>query len=187
MKKIILFAAILFAGVSVVKAEGGVIGEGDVKVTLTLQPFQSIVIGGTGDDGSSTGNNVNLVYKDATDYSEGVTTTMKEHLSVVAAGRYAVKVKAKTGVFNQSSGGATYDVSNITLTAKANTEGAKAGSSIDLSTTEATLIASDTGTGTGVTYDVAYKGAGDNQYVEMLKDNAETIYTTEITYTIVAE
>jgi len=185
MKKLILFAAILFAGVSVAKAQGEVIGEGDVKVTLTLKPFQSIEIGGSGDNASS-GNSVNLVYTNATDYSEGVTTTMKDHLKVVAAGGYAVNVTAKTGVFNQNGGTASHDLSNITLTAKANTTDAEAGSPIKLSTEGATLISSDTGTETGVTYNVAYKGAGDNQYVAMLKDNAETIYTTEITYTITA-
>ena len=186
MKKLILFVAILFAGVSVVKAEGEVIGEGDVKVTLTLQPFQSIEIGGTGDDGS-TGHNVNLVYNDAEDYSKGVTTTMIDHLKVVAAGGYSVKVKAKTGVFN-GSGTDTYDVSNITLTAKANTASEEEdGSSIGLTKNDQDLISSDGGTGTGVTYNVAYKGAGDNQYVVMLRDNAETIYTTEVTYTIAVQ
>lgn len=189
MKKLILFAAILFAGVSVVKAQGEVTqGEGDVKVTLTLQPFQSIVIGGTDAGGSgSTGDNVILNYVTAKDYQEGVSTTMSNHLSIVAAGKYAVKVEAKTGVFNHDSGATPYDLSNITLTATAKTDGAEALDPISLSTNGATLIMSETGTGTGVTYDVAYKGAGNNQYVAMLKDNAETIYTTEITYTIVAE
>ena len=185
MKKLILFAAILFAGVSMVKAQGEVIGEGDVTVTLTLQPFQSIEIGGSGEDGSI-GNNVNLVYTNATDYSEGVTTTMNNHLTVVAAGRYAVNVTAKSGVFSHGESPTTHDLSNITLTAIANTDGAEALESISLSTDGATLIKSETGTGTGVTYNVAYKGAGDNQYVAMLKDNAETVYTTEITYTITA-
>ena len=59
MKKFILFAAILFASVSLVSAEGtgttpGTIQEGDVKLTLNLNPFQSIEIGGT--DGSGSGS-----------------------------------------------------------------------------------------------------------------------------------
>ena len=194
MKKLILFAAILFASVSLVSAEGtgttpGTVKEGNVNLTLNLHPFQSISIGGTHDGGTggtgSTASHVVLNYVTAEDYKNGVSTTMNDHISVVAAGQYAVYAEAKEVNFR----GQTVEVgtSTIKLTAEqGTTQGSTATTSADvpLSQTAAKLISSTTGTGTGNTFNVKYTGAGDNAYVDKLVDNGLTSYETTVTYTI---
>ena len=189
MKKLILFAAILFAGVSMVKAETpGTITEGELNLTLKLQPFQSIVIGGTdASGGNSTGENVLLNYVTATDYEKGVSTTMNDHISVVAAGRYAVWVKSSEDKFAGEG-----DVQTSTIKVSA-TRGQGAGvplekfNTVDLSTTPGLLFSSSVGSGTGKTYNVTYEGAGGNAYVDKLVDNSETTYETTVLYTIAVE
>lgn len=200
MKKIILFAAVLFASVSLVNAQGadpdagtgtgtGTVQEGDVKLTLNLHPFQSISIGGTDGSGSgSTGENVVLNYVSAEDYKNGVSTTMNDHISVVAAGQYAVYAEAKEANFTGHAG----DVATSTIKLSAEqgtTKGSTAATFTDvsLSQTAAKLISSTTGTGTGNTFNVTYTGAGNNAYVDKLVDNKLTTYETTVTYTIAVE
>lgn len=195
MKKIILFAAVLFASVSLVRAETppaanpGTIQTGDVKLTLNLYPFQSISIGGSDASGSgSTGENVVLNYVSAEDYKTGVSTTMNDHITVVAAGQYAVYAEAKEVVF----GGQPIDgaISTIKVSAvQGSTKGSTVSSfsDVQLSQTKAVLFSSDTGTGTGNTFNVTYTGAGENAYVDRLVDNKLTSYETTVTYTIATQ
>lgn len=205
MRKIILFAAILFASVSLVSAEGtppaadpdagtgtGTIKTGDINLTLNLNPFQSIEIGGTHDGGSggtgSAGSNVVLNYVSADDYKNGVSTTMNDHITVVAAGQYAVYAEAKEANFT----GHADDVATSTIKLSAE-QGTTKGSTVStfndvpLSQTAAKLISSTTGTGTGNTFNVKYTGAGNNAYVDKLVDNKLTTYETTVTYTIAVE
>ena len=189
MKKVILFAVILFAGVSVVKAvTPGTITEGELELTLKLQPFQSIVIGGTdGSGGVSTGSNVVLNYVTATNYKEGVSTTMNDHISVVAAGKYAVWVKSKENNFTGDGTVLTSTIKVIAANSQGEAQPTDVFNPVQLSNVEKLLFSSSVGSGTGKTYNVTYEGAGENAYVDKLVDNKETTYETTVLYTIAVE
>ena len=102
MKKLILFAAILFAGVTVVKTQAQ---EGhSSKLSVELHPFQTILV-----SGEST-----IKFTDASHYKQGTSVTEitgNTLVTVNSAGSFVVAVKAND----------LEQVGNATNTLKANT------------------------------------------------------------------
>lgn len=180
MKKIILTSAIIFAAVAGVFAQTpGLTSTANLKVVLN--PVQAIVV-------NPLAKSETLTYKTVADYEGGVASTapLADHLKVYAAGGFTVSASAA----DLTTTGGTIAASSITVTPTAGTTKALAGASLTakpLSSTGATIISSTKG-GTGVTFNMSYKGAGDFDYIDKhLNGQAPTEYTTVVTYTIAAQ
>lgn len=181
MKKLILFAAILFAGVSVVKAAGDVPENQKATLNVVLKAVQSISVDG----------DVTITYGSATDYLNGVSsesqTTKYTKLSVVSTGGFKVTVNATDLV------GTNVSIPASTVSLKVAAIGSSKGTlaaddELNLQSTDA-LISSETG-GTGLEYNVSYKGADANSYMQYYNEGdtktGDIIYTTDVLYTISA-
>ena len=184
MKKIILFAAILFTGISVVKAQNEV--RSSSNLTLKLSPVQSITV--VKNDGDL------LEYKSVADYSgDGVESTGKTTINVSSAGGYTVRVSADQ--FTTTNGG-TLDLGTINVTATA-LDGKATGTPQAATLVQAvatnpligsTLIVGASG-GLDMKYNIKFKGAGDNAYLDVYNQGANNVtqeYTTTVYYTIAA-
>lgn len=173
MKKIILFAAILFSAVTVANAQTS--KQGTAKLTINLQAVQSITVGG----------DVVIDYTAADDYLNGKESEQVTTLSVVSAGGFAIRVDAD----DLTNGTSTMAAKNIKVTAAA--VGDAAGATFDANgtlikaTAKQALIESPKG-GVNKQYTVKYKGDGGNEYMENYNAGGTQSYTTIVTYTISA-
>lgn len=181
MKKFILFAAVLFSAVSLVKADepatniGG--KEGRTELTVTLNPIQIITVNQSG---------VNLIYNDKKDYSEGVKSNEKNHLIIYSTGGFAVSVKSKEDNL-LGVGDPTKTIPSNTISVKASP--AEGGSllgpqAVALSMAGKTLFSSQVG-GADLKYNVKYAGANLNQYFDKLFNaDKASVFKTDVIYTI---
>ena len=184
MKKLILFAAILFAGVSIVKADGSQhitsnsSNEASTKLTVTLNSVQSILV---------RESNVNLAYSTIEHYKNGVSSPHVDHLNVYSTGGYKVSVKYENasdsyeseGVDGLDGGKASLFESVKVVVFDGTTDGVKK----RLSTTEQNIIESDEGT-LNKDYSIRYDGDLGNNYAQYIKGGAQRVYTADVTYTI---
>ena len=81
MKKIILFAALLFTATSAVEIQAQTPVTGEAQLTLNLKAVQSIQV--TGD--------VVIDYESITDYNDGKEVKSATRLTVVSAGGFSIK------------------------------------------------------------------------------------------------
>ena len=173
MKKIILFAAILFSGFSVVKGQTS--PTGTAKLTVNLKPVQSITVNG----------DVVIDYNNANDYANGKESNSSTSLNVVSAGGFMIRVQAE----DLGSGTNKIASSSIAViaTAVANGEGATfdAKGTLAKGVDKKALIQSTKG-GVNKKYSVSYKGTGLNEYMQNYNANKNEVYTTTVTYTISA-
>ena len=186
MKKVILFAAILFSSFSImnVQAQTTTSDKGEATLTLNLSAVQSIVV----KDG------VVIDYLTADDYANGKGSTQKTTLEITSAGNYAVSVKAA----DLTGPGDAIKANTIKIATELTSANHEDGSlSKDIETTTKTLandavslISSTTG-GTGIVYKVSYKGIGANEYYKNYNSSngASDIksYTTDVMYEITAK
>ena len=182
MKKLAFILTIFCALVS-----GIALGQKTASATLNvkLYPIQTILIG--------TDNTVNLEYQTKEDYSNGVTKTMNDHLIVYSTGGFAVKVKSENEnlVFTKGSTTDNIAANTINLQASLGTGNeltkAKFPEVKNLTNSDKNLISSAVG-GTDLKFNVAYKGRGNNAYLNKYY-NVENpnVYTTTVTYTIEAQ
>ena len=181
MKKLILFAAILFAGVSVVKAQSNT-----SNLTLKLSPVQSISV--------VTNEGAFIEYKSVTDYSgDGVESTGNTTINVASAGGYTVRVSANE--FTTTNGG-VLPLGTINVIATAKDDNAT-GTPQTATLMQAevgnplignTLIVGGAG-GVDMKYDIKFKGAGNNAYLNIYNQETNNVtqeYTTTVYYTIAA-
>lgn len=173
MKKIIL-ASILMLGLVTVNAQ-------NVTLNVNLKPIQTLVV-------TPAQKVVNLNYTTTDDYKNGVSSTNADHLTIYSTGGFQVKVKSAN--VNMQNGGKTIDVNTIQIKATAGTDGvagAQYTQNVQLSNTEATLVTSTKG-GVDKKISIEYKGAGANAYIDnYIAGQNPTVYTTELTYTIVSQ
>ena len=185
MKKVILFAAILFSSISImnVQAQGASPSKtGTAQLTLNLSAVQSIKVDG----------DVVINYTTADDYLNGKDSGEQgTTLTVVSAGGFVVRVEAD----DLTGGGNTpIEASSIKVTAAEVSNGGN--TNYD---TEGTLASVATGTkkplisatkgGVDKVYKVTYEGADANKYMENFNnagEGATQSYTTTVTYTIAA-
>ena len=179
MKKLILFAAILFVGVSVVKAQVGDSREGNVNLKVTLVGIHSIEI-------FSGQENVELKYDGISIYEEGAKKELKDHLRVYSNSGFSVNVKASTNfIATDGLNTEVMDLSTIKIiTTKGtdNTDIDPLEGSKDLSLTATNIIESNVA-GFNKFFSVEYQGGTD--YGILFKDGAENVFTTDLVYTIV--
>lgn len=190
MKKVILFAAILFAGVSVVKAqitghdasahtpvtEGSSKKTDKTSLTVTLNPIHSILVNTT---------NVNLVYTTVSDYENGVKTDyIADHLNVYSTGAYSVGVKYQI-ISDTSEKTTTESMFNtIEIEALGKDDVAQQGAK-SLKQTDQTIISSTKG-GINMMFKVDYRGKGSDAYLNFIDKGLVRTYVADVVYTLTA-
>lgn len=177
MKKIILSSMMIAFGIAA-QAQ-------NVTLNVKLNPIQTLVV-------NPAQETVNLEYHTKEHYASGVSSTLTDHLSVFSTGGFAVTVKsAGTHLTNTVKSGAHGDIEagTIQIVASNGTDAINSATNntISLSGSEQTLVSSIYGA-VDKTINVEYKGADANQYINYYVAGQEpTVYTTELTYTIVAQ
>ncbi|MFA5555181.1 MAG: hypothetical protein WDA68_11605 [Phycisphaerae bacterium] len=182
MKKFILFAAILFAGVSVVKADGPT-ASADATLNVRLYPLQTIVV-------NPAQNNINLDYVTVANYNDGVSSLQADHLKIYSTGAFIVQVASANNDITRAGGTETISASTIKVKAEEGTTNPLTGQTmaeVGLSTTPTNLINSGTG-GVDKNFNITYSGLDLNGYVNnYFNDENPTVYSTTVTYTIAAQ
>lgn len=172
MKKIILFAALLFTATLAVEVQAQSSKTGEAQLTLNLASVQSIQVSG----------NVTIDYASIEDYDKGKEVKNATTLTIVSAGGFAIKAEANDLV----DGTYTIAASTIEVTAEGvdNASGATYNKSTleKVSAGKTSLISSTEG-GVNKKYAVSYKGAGGNAYMERYNEGGRQ-YKTTVTYTI---
>ena len=174
MKKLILFATILFSAISAVQVQAQSGNTGEAQLTLNLKAVQSIQV--TGD--------VVIDYESIADYSGGKEVKNATTLTVVSAGGFAIKAEADDLV----DGAYTIGANTIEVTAEGldNASGATyTTTTLEKVAAGKTALISSTVGGVNKKYAVSYKGAGDNEYMERYNEGGRE-YKTTVIYTISA-
>ena len=173
MKKVILFAAVLFSSISIMNVQAQTEKSGEATLTLNLSAVQSIVVGG----------HVAIDYTTADDYANGKGSTDFTTLTVVSAGGYAITAQAEDlkDATNTSSPVIKSNTIAVTATGLSGATGAGAGT-LEQSASKAALITSKQG-GVGLQYTVSYKGTGSNEYMKNYNGGGRQ-YKTTVLYTI---
>jgi len=191
MKKIILTSAIIFATVAASFAQNSTpateIQQRTDAATLNviLNPIQTLMV-------NSAQKTVDLEYKNKGDYANGVTSEQADHLTIYSTGAFAITVQSASNDIEKVIAGKTQSISASTIKIKAskgssNSLGGASYSSVSLSTKPTDLISSGTG-GVEKNFNVTYSGMGANGYVNIyFNDEKPTVYTTTVTYAIVAQ
>ena len=173
MKKFLLAAAGLLA-FATTNAQ-------NVTLNVRLKPIQTLVI-------NNAQKTVNLDYVTTDDYANGVSSVNADHLNIYSTGGFQVKVKSANAAMQ--NGGKTIQANTIQVIATAGTEavnGAQYSQNVQLSANETTLVTSTNG-GVNKKISIEYKGAGANSYINnYIAGQNPTVYTTELTYTIVSQ
>ena len=183
MKKIILFAAILFSGISVAQAQvPATTAQATLNVNLTN--IQSIEV--------SNNATINLNYTKLADYTSGINSgVLADHLTVSSSGGFIVNVKAAdlttTAVGTQKK---IIEANTIQIEAVKGTLGLEAGykGKFALANADQALLTSIKG-GIAKKINVTYFGSGGDAYVDNFtggKDGKTAVYTTTVMYSIVA-
>lgn len=191
MKKVILSLALVVAGVVGVNAQTP---STKVKLNVVLNPVLAIEIGNS--DAANTGETipsgyddvVTLEYKNATDYTTGVSKTVDGQLKVTSIGS-DFKVYAQTSTNNLtrvSGGNETMEGDLVTIAI---------GSSAEKNVRDL-VSQQDYGTITGKSttaksLDVTYRAAAlnDTKLAALLRNNSnnKVTYTTDVIYTVVPQ
>ena len=183
MKKLILFAAILLAGISVVKAQStGTQIEStkeSVKLNVVLQPIQTLTLSSSAD--------ITLTYAEEDDYSTGVTSgVITDHVVVSSTGAFSLDVSATEFDMGTNTRG-QLDLSSVKLNAtKGGTYGLDATavrSGVELSTGGKALVVSNKG-GFGQKISVEYVGG--TEYRDFYQEGLNNTFTTTVTYSLYA-
>lgn len=153
----------------------------NVTLNVRLKPIQTLVV----NSGQQT---VNLDYVTTADYADGVSANNTDHLSIYSTGGFQVKVKSDQAAMQ--NGNKSIQVNTIQIKATAGThaiDNAQYEQNVQLSNTEQTIVSATNGA-VNKTINVEYKGAGGEAYLDNYIANYDpTVYTTQLTYTIVAQ
>ncbi len=184
MKKAIFIAAIsVFA--TILKSNAQNQTTDNVTLNIKLHPIHTLVINPAPDH-----KTVDLEYKTKENYANGVSALRTNHLTVYSTGGYEIKVKSSGAELVTSNPGARGNIQSNTVNITASNgskiqEGATYATQA-LSATESTIVSASTG-GVDNNYNIEYAGKNANAYLNHYVANQNpTVYTTTVTYTIVA-
>lgn len=173
MKKFII-TSIAILGVGTISAQ-------NVTLNVRLKPIQTLVV-------NNAQKIVNLDYVTKDDYANGVSSLNADHLNIFSTGGFQVKVKSANAALQ--NGAKNIQANTIQIKATAGSEavtGAQYAQNVQLSANETTLVTSTNG-GVDKKISIEYKGAGANAYLNnYIAGQDPTVYTTELTYTIVSQ
>ena len=176
MKKTILLA-FLGAGLFTANAQTET---ATATLTVTLNPIQTIVV-------NPSQNPVDLEYTSIDNYNNGVAQENADHLTIYSTGGFEVTVLA-TNLSNISNS-TTIDASTITVKPTKGArpiDGTPKYKDVELTPTAQSLITSDKG-GFDRTVSVTYAGAGGQKYMDKYQTGKTNVFTTEVTYAIIAK
>ncbi len=191
MKKIILLTAIMFAGLSVAKAQETTEATSQSGITaftvlkVHLHNFMSIAI--KPDD-----SNVDLEYKTADDYDgTGVSALKEDHLIVSSLSPFIVKVNSSTtSPINADGIALKADGTGIKIKVEKGTSRGMVGSianAVTLRFEGDDIIDSDVAS-LNNTFNITYSGEGDGAYRnKYFGDGDPVVYTTNVIYTITSK
>lgn len=149
-----------------------------VTLNVKLKPVQTLIVSGQ--------NTVDLVYKNKTDYKQGVKKKIDDQLTIYSTGSYEVSVSSSAPTM---TGGKIMNASSIQLVPTSGTEVPLNAiyTAQSLSGSAQTLVTSTTGTVDGK-ISIEYKGAGADAYIDnYIAGQDPTTYTTTLTYSIVSK
>jgi len=159
-------------------------GSDQVAIHLSFRPVQTIAV-------TAAQKTIDIEYTTVSDHQNGVSVTQPDHLTIFSTGGFQVSVEASDANFTRVGGSETIPVSDVSVRAVNGTDNHVVAvfSAVTLSSTPAPLIASSQGGRDlkyGIRYDNTASGSG-YRYIDkyVSGDGAETVYTTQITYTIV--
>ncbi|MFV0470356.1 MAG: hypothetical protein ACK5MK_15710 [Dysgonomonas sp.] len=173
-----VFAVVVLFVSNSIQAEDGS-PSGEVSLNINLHPIQTLVINQ---------KTVDIDYKTKDDYLKGVKVNEADHLTVYSTGGFEVKAKTATDYLVGSLN--HIDTKDVTIT-PSNGSNALSGAIYTaraLSKEDQVIVSSTTG-GVDKTVNVEYQAfGGGNSYVNYYqKTESPTIFTTTVTYTIVAK
>lgn len=177
MKQFLFAAAGLFAFAT---ANAQASASTTVKLNINLKPVQTIVV-------TSALSTVDLTYQTEADYTNGVSKKMDDQLTIYSTGSYEVSVSADTPTMVQ--GGKTMNVSGVQIVPTSGTATPDNATYTPqmLSGNAQTLVTSTTGA-VKKQISIEYKGASANAYIDnYIAGQDPTVYTTNLTYTIVSK
>lgn len=152
----------------------------NVTLNIKLNPIQTIQV-------NPDQKTVDIVYSEIDDYQNGLFVNKLDHLQIFSTGGFEVKVNSADKLTNDK--GKEILASDITVLATPGT-----GNRLEMEEREAvalgseqTLIASKIG-GRDLKYNVTYNNAlsEEDKYLNLYDKDANNIFTTEVTYTIIA-
>jgi len=183
MKKQILAAFALLTGLSSF-AQTTNSNSDIVTLNVRLNPIQTLVV-------NPAQKIVNIDYVSKNDYAQGVTVPNPDHLTVYSTGGFQVKVKSTSATLQNIAAGSngTIASNSINIIAEAGSDALENGVYTPQPLTgEDKLIVSATTGGVDKKISVSYKGAGADTYLNnYVAGQNPTVYTTQVTYTIVAQ
>ncbi|MDN3708439.1 hypothetical protein QW060_15160 [Myroides ceti] len=159
----------------------------NVTLNVRLNPIQTLVV-----NPSAEHKTVNLDYITEADYANGVSQARENHLTVYSTGGFQVKVNsAGSALENQNGAGANGHIQANTIqivpSAGSSAINGAQYTSQSLANEQKTIVSSTTG-GVDKTFNIQYKGAGAETYLNYyVAGQNPTVYTTQVTYTIVAQ
>lgn len=182
MKQISILAAIVFGISFASQAQTGT-----ATLNVKLNPIQTLVV-------NPSQTTVDLVYTTKDDYANGVKSAQQDHLSIYSTGGFEVSVKSAGSELTKSSAGNASPSGNIAantisiVPSKGNQEITGATYTTQaLSATNQAIVSSATG-GVDKTINIEYQGGDANKYLNhYVAGQTPTVYTTTVTYTIVAK
>jgi hypothetical protein len=149
-----------------------------------LNPIQTLLV-------NPSQKSVELEYTNIGHYSDGVSDTKKDHLTIYSTGGFVVTVQSEVDDIKRANGAETISASTIKVKAADGStnklQGASVGTAVSLSTTPTNLINSGIG-GVNRNFNITYSGMGADGYVnKYFKDESPTVYETTVTYAIIAQ
>ncbi len=157
----------------------------NVTLNIILKPIQTIQVNLDPDQ-----KKVDIVYSEIGDYKNGVSEFRENHLQVFSTGGFVVTVKSDSDNLTSENNTNTIDAKDITVIAarEPDDDRNEVFKEVALGSSEGTLIVSDKG-GRDLKYNVTYNNelGGGDKYLNFYVNNANNIFTTEVTYTIIAE
>lgn len=184
-KKFVVLAALIVSGILFNVSNANAQKSDNVTLNIKLTPIQTITVNPASDH-----QTVDLEYKSVSDYAEGKTAVRPDHLEIFSTGGFSVSFKASAENFTTSTGTGTIAVGEVSIFAEngSNVLGSEKYDGGQLTVGGTTLLSSNTG-GRDLNYNVTYDNTAGNEdaYIDHISKGKEATYTTEVTYTIVAQ
>lgn len=183
MKALIIILSLILTALANVECSYGQSKSANVTVNIILHPIQTIAV-------NTSQKDVSLQYLNIEDYEQGVSATLDDHLSVTSTGGFQVNVASNQDNFTQLGSDKSIPVSDVLITAANGSDNdlSPIFDNVLLSTNPESLIRSGTG-GMDLKYNVTYDNTagGSDKYVNMTSEDTESIFTSEVTYTITSK
>lgn len=181
MRRILITILIVTSTIAVAQTQSSG-SSGSVTLSLRLSPIQTLLV-------NSSQKSIDLVYTDANDYRNGVTSEQKDHLKIFSTGAFTVNVQSESDEIKRSDGDESISAHTLKVKAAPGASNAMTDATVNevsLSSTATNIITSGVGSANR-TFNITYSGMGADAYVNKYYDNeSPTIYSTTVTYTITA-